>query len=150
MVTRTPTPRRWMGPIVLGAALLLPAGVLAGCSDSQKDDLRSTASSLGTEASNAASSAAPRAAAEAMRASLVADRTADSAGTGTATPNPRSIDRLREAADNVPGDPQITGIEDGDGDGADDDGKVQFQVEDNFACLTVGTDGGTDVTSERC
>lgn len=151
MVTRTSNARRLAGSVLLGAALLLPAGVLAGCSDSQKDDIRSSASSLQSQASDAASAAAPRAAAEAMRASLVADRTAGTnAGNGTTPENPRSVNRLDEAADNVPGNPTISGIEDKDGDGNDDDGKVQFQVDDNYACLTVGTDGSTDVSSERC
>jgi hypothetical protein len=62
----------------------------------------------------------------------------------------RHVSVLREAADDVPGDPDVTGIEDGDGDGRDDDGKVELATGDQRACLTVAGNGEVDVSSDPC
>ncbi len=58
---------------------------------------------------------------------------------------------IDEAVADLPGDPEVTGVEDGDGDGLDDDGKVGVTVDDEQACLTLPEEGeDTEVTSEAC
>jgi hypothetical protein len=62
----------------------------------------------------------------------------------------RNVSVLNDAVDKVPGSPEITGISDGNGDGKDDDGNVQFTVGDQHACLTVQDNGAVDVTDGTC
>lgn len=62
----------------------------------------------------------------------------------------RSVSVLKDAADKVPGSPDVTGITDADGDGKDDDGKVEFTVGDQHACLTAHDNGNVDVTDGAC
>jgi hypothetical protein len=57
---------------------------------------------------------------------------------------------LEDAADKVPGSPDVTGITDSNRDGKDDDGKVQFAVGDQHACLTAHDNGNIDVTDGAC
>jgi hypothetical protein len=60
-----------------------------------------------------------------------------------------SMSVLSEAARDLPRDPTVTGLTDGNGDGRDDDGKLEIAVDDSHACVIVaGTD--IDVTSARC
>lgn len=49
----------------------------------------------------------------------------------------REVTDLEDIASELPGDPQVTGIEDNDGDGEDDDGKVQITVGESSACVTI-------------
>jgi hypothetical protein len=62
----------------------------------------------------------------------------------------RSVSVLKAAADKVPGSPDVTGITDANGDGKDDDGKVEFTVGDQHACLTAHDNGSVDVTDGTC
>ena len=82
----------------------------------------------------------PEVTAEALRASLSSNDTAAEDGL-------RSVAALQEVADDLPGDPEVTGIEDGDGDGLDDDGKVQVDQDDASACVTL-PEAGDDSTQE--
>jgi len=119
---------------VLFASLLL----VGACSESTQDKAKDAAESAKEDAEDATGEAAARAAAEAYRGALKSDDAGDENGL-------RSIDVLEENAKDLPGDPEVSGIEDGDGDGADDDGKVQFDVSDKSACVTVPA-SGEDVT----
>ena len=75
--------------------------------------------------------ATARAAAEAMRGLLQAKNL-------DANQTVRDVAVLQESvADDLPGDPSVSGIDDADGDGKDDDGKVQVVVGDQTACITV-------------
>jgi hypothetical protein len=60
-----------------------------------------------------------------------------------------SMSVLQEAARDLPRSPTVTGLGDTNGDGRDDDGKLQITVDDSFACVVVtGTD--IDVSSDPC
>ena len=48
---------------------------------------------------------------------------------------------LQEAADGLPGDPTVEGIADTNGDGFDDDGRVEVRVEQERSCLTLPASG---------
>ena len=92
-----------------------------------------------------ANDATARAGAEAFRVSIKAQDTDDDSG------GVRSVEALQAAAEDVPGDPDITGIEDSDGDGIDDDGFVEVHVGDQVACVQLPESGDeVDVTGEAC
>lgn len=136
-----PSPRHALAALAISAALISGA---AACSSDDQQDAKDTATSIRDEAAETADAAGARATAEALRASLKANGTADEEGI-------RSVDAIEQAAEDLPGDPDITGIDDEDGDGLDDDGKVQVQVDDTYACLSLPESGeDTEVTGERC
>ena len=144
-------PARLLAP---GLALALVFGASA-CSDDTKDkakdaaesakeDIGNAADTAKENAEDAAGAAGARAAAEALRVSLKGNDTADEKGM-------RSVDAINQAAEDLPGDPEISMVDDGDGDGLDDDGKVQVSVGDQDACLTLPETGeDTQVTGEAC
>ncbi|MCU1344686.1 MAG: hypothetical protein JWL70_952 [Acidimicrobiia bacterium] len=127
----------------LGLVCLL--GV-AACSD---DSGKSTASKVQDQAKqvagdvkDSANDAAARAVAESYRAALKAK------GGGQSL---RTITLLNDVKGTLPGSPDISGITDGDGDGKDDDGKVQVKVNNGQACVTVPATGDlVDVTGGSC
>jgi hypothetical protein len=129
---------------LLGTALVA-AVVLGGaaCSDESRDEIGDAAESVGDDAEQAANAAAVRSAAEAMRASLQAEDLA-------ANETVRHITVLEEAIDDVPGDVRSSGVTDGDGDGKDDDGKVELAVGDERACVTVADNGDVSVAGDAC
>jgi hypothetical protein len=97
------------------------------------------------EAQEKAKEAGARTSAEGLRVSLKAQDTDDVTG------GVRSVEALREAADDLPGDVDVTGIADRDGDGVDDDGIVEVKVDDEFACVTLPESGDDiDVSGGRC
>jgi hypothetical protein len=97
------------------------------------------------EAEETAERAGARASAEAFRISLKAQDTQDETG------GVREIEALREAADDLPGDPDVIGIEDTDGDSVDDDGLVEIRVDRGYACVTLPESGDeVDVSGGRC
>jgi hypothetical protein len=116
---------RW--PVVVGFAVVVL--LAAGC-----DEAEETAKQTGARAS-----------AEAFRVSVKAQDTDD--GTGGV----RNIEALRGAADDLPGAAEVVGIDDGDGNGIDDDGAVEVRVDDEYACVTLPESGdAVDVTGGRC
>lgn len=122
------------------AALALLAG--GACGDDDADD---TVEDIEEGVEERTGQAGARAAAEAFRVSLRAQDTDDEDG------GVRQIEALRDAADDVPGDPDITGIEDETGDGIDDDGYVQVDVGDESACVTLPETGNEiDVSGGAC
>jgi hypothetical protein len=80
--------------------------------------------------------------AEALRVVIIADDGPDT--------DRRKVKVLNESVDDLPGRPEVTGIEDKDGDGLDDDGKVEVHVKSEVACLTVSMAGRVDVTGGAC
>ena len=86
--------------------------------------------------------------AEAIRLDLKRGGTAEKLGL-------RSVVALRKSADAVvskaPDNPQVSGIVDSNGDGKDDDGKLQVTVNGRSACLQVPALGtNTEVHNGVC
>ncbi|MCU1454547.1 MAG: hypothetical protein JWN46_2693 [Acidimicrobiales bacterium] len=129
----SPICRPLVAVLVACTLLLAPA-----CSKATRDKAKDTLKSAQQDAQVALDKAAPRVEAEALRAALKVDPTARSQGV-------RSVKALRDAATKVPGHPQITGIVDANGDGKDDDGKVQVNAKGYAACLILPATG-TDTT----
>ena len=117
--------------------LLVVVGVLfaGACDDDDNANLRERAEDV-------SGSAAARLAAEAMRVALEAQ---DLDGKTL-----RDVDVLRENADDVPGDPTVDGIVDANGDGKDDDGKVELRVGDRAACVIVSSGNKVSVENDAC
>ena len=129
---------------LLAAALFVLAPLTAACSSETADKAKDTVDSAADDAATAADKTQARTTAEALRASLKANATADEEGI-------RSVKAIDEASADLPGDPEITGVDDGDGDGLDDDGKVEVSFDDEHACLSLPEEGeDTEVTSEAC
>ena len=63
----------------------------------------------------------------------------------------RSVEQLQGYVDDLPSQAKATGLDDQDGDGLDDDGKIQFTVGDKSSCLTIPESGNdTKVTDYAC
>jgi hypothetical protein len=120
------------------ALILVSFGVLSvsACDDDDNENLRE-------KAEDVAGSASARAAAEAMRGALEAQDLNDDKTL-------RDVDVLRENADDVPGDPSVEGIVDANGDGKDDDGRVELRVGDQAACVIVTTANKVSVENNAC
>lgn len=125
-------------------ATLLLLVFAAGCSSDDVDDARETVESARDDAAEAIDETAARGQAEGLRAGLKVSDVADEEGV-------RSVSAIEEAAADLPGDPEVTGIDDGDGDGLDDDGKVQVTVDGSSACVSLPETGeDIDVTGGEC
>jgi hypothetical protein len=115
----------------------------ASACDDANDQADEAVDDAREQAEDAAGSAGARAQAEAMRValqakSLPADQTV------------RDVGVLQDAADSLPGDVTVSGLSDADGDGKDDDGKIQFTVGDQHACVTVADNGEISVSGDAC
>ena len=127
----------------MGLMALAVVGLIAGgaCDDDTRDKAKETVES----AKDKVGEAGARAAAEAYRASLKAHDTDDASG------GVRNVEALRVVVKDLPGDPEITGIDDADRDGRDDDGYVQATVGDKNACITLPETGDDiDVSGGAC
>lgn len=108
--------------------LALPFAALAGCS---------------SEVNDAVDEASARTQAEALRASLEASKEDGE--------NLRSVTLIAASVEDLPGEPNVTGVEDTDGDGLDDDGMVEVELDGGKACVTLESDGDdSGVTDEAC
>ncbi|QXC63189.1 hypothetical protein KSP35_10600 [Aquihabitans sp. G128] len=145
--------RRRVAPLAI--ALLAFAPLATACSSDTKSDAKKTAESLKEDAkgnadaagdaiSDKAGEAAARAAAEDLRARIKANDTANDEGA-------RSMSALNESIADVAGDPEVVGLKDDDGDGLDDDGKVQLDVDGASACVILPASGeDTSVEGGSC
>lgn len=136
-------PRR---PTLAIAALLLLLVPLmsAGCSDDTQDDARDALEGAAEDANQALDTGGAVAVASALQGAIEADERADDEG-------PRSMAVIQENIDDLPGEPEIVGVADDDGDGVDDDGRVEVRVDDQAACLTLGDVGeDADIDDEAC
>lgn len=135
-MSRRDVPSRRSTRAGLFAALAAVALVLPACGDD------SDAGSVVDRAGDAVSQTAARAQAEALRG-LLKTRADDDAT------RYRTVTVLNEAIKDLPGDTTVTGVADTDGDGLDDDGRVQVTMNGESACLAVsGTN--TTVTNGAC
>ena len=133
--------------------LFVLLGALGACGDDSGtseqageliDEARKEAREAADAVEEAGKSASARAIAEAVRAALVVE---DLEG----DQNLRDVDVLREAVGDLPGDPQISGIEDSNGDGRDDDGQLEVVVNSERACLSLPDNSGDiDVKNGAC
>lgn len=114
-------------PITLAVTTLVLLG--AACSDDAGDVVDQAQEKVGE--------AGARAAAEALRATLKTENDDLRGGLCNA-------ENLQDAVDKLPGDVEVTGIDDRDDDGVDDDCYLQVTVGDQSACVTVPR-SGTDV-----
>lgn len=126
-------------------AVLAATLAASACSDDTRDKIGDAAESVQEDVESATEEARARAAAEAFRASIKADDIDDARG------GAREIALLQESAEDLPGDSVAQGIVDGDGDGVDDDGFVEFRVGDAVVCVTLPATGDDiDVTDGAC
>jgi hypothetical protein len=131
--------RRWR--LVPVAAVMAAAALLVGaCGDDEDGD---AGGEIEREAGDLVEGAGARAVAEALRATLVSEDLG-------ATEHALDIPVIQEAVADLPGSPDVTGIEDADGDGQDDDGRIQVEVEDEAACIDIAENGETDVSGGAC
>lgn len=115
---------------------------LAACDDDSRDEIADDARDLGEQVEDAAGEASARAVAESLRGAIVADDLDGGASR-------RDVDVLEESVADLPGEPEVTGIEDGDGDGRDDDGLIEVRVGDQRACLQIAEPGADDDVGEE-
>ena len=108
--------------------------------DNLEDDAQKNADELGAELDQTGAEARARVAAEDLRARIKANTT-------TTTLGPRSMVAITESIPAVVGTPEVVGAADADGDGLDDDGKVQVNIDGASACLTLPATGD-DTTVE--
>src|SRR4051794_27779726 len=132
--------RRFVAALV---ATWFAFSVLAGCSDDTKNKLKNTASSVRETGENAAGAAGAIALAETLRGALAA-KDLQSGQTE------RDVSVINATVRDLPGNPNVTGIEDANGDGKDDDGKVQVNVGDQSACLNIAPNGDMNVDNGAC
>jgi hypothetical protein len=128
--------------VVVLSALLV---ALAACGDdtrSVSDRARDAADKSADEVSGRVDQGLARGQAELLR-----ERVKDKAnGDTSAWP---TMTLLQSAIDDLPGDPKILGLSDGNGDGRDDDGKLEVVVDQSHACVTISGDQ-LDVTGDAC
>ena len=132
-----------MSILAVSAVCLL---AVTACSDdsgkSAADQVKSAAQDAASNVKETANEAAARAVAESYRAALKAK--------GGGQPL-RTVTLLNDVKNTLPGNPDISGITDSDGDGQDDDGKVQVKVNDGNACVTIPATGDlVDVNGGSC
>ena len=146
--------RRLFAPVAVGLLSVMSIAGVACSSDAKDDagskvdqaadDFEDGVDKVGDEVDETADEAAARGAAEELRTRMKSNDTANDEGV-------RSIAALNESAEDLTGDPDVTGIEDSDDDGLDDDGKVQVDVGDSSACLTLPEEGeDTSVEGGAC
>ena len=131
--------RRLFAPLVIALVTIACIGAV-GCSSDTTDKAGDAVESAKDDVATRADETQARVAAEELRARIKANDTADADGV-------RSVSALNESAEDLVGDPTVTGIDDADGDGLDDDGKVQIDIDQSSACLTL-PDTGENTTVE--
>jgi hypothetical protein len=131
--------RLW--PLLVVAALL--GGMFVACNNDDDGDGETDIDEIDDQAAEVTESAGARGLAEALRLVLIEDDLDDDQ-------HVRDVDVLQESVDDLPGDPDVQGIADEDGDGKDDDGKVEVFVNDEVACMSVSMDSDVEVTGGEC
>ena len=126
---------------LLVASLVLVGLVAgAGCDDDTEDQAQETIEDIESDLEDTAGQASARSIAEALRSLMLED---------DGEQDLRSVEGIQENLDDLPGDPEVTGIDDANGDGLDDDGRVEVRVGDQAACLVISGDE-IDVENRAC
>ena len=113
-------------------SLVVMVGLVGACGDEDRDDFERLADTAGA-----------RSVAEALRVSLLAQDLHDDQHVD-------DVAIIQAAVRDLPGDPEVSGVEDANGDGRDDDGKIQVRVDDEAACVTVHDNGEVNVSGGAC
>jgi hypothetical protein len=125
--------------MLLVLALLVGGMAAAACGDpSSEDDSDDSAEEI-------LDSAAARSLTEVLRALMVVDHPQEGESRRDVAVIQETIDDLPE-----PFEPEIQGLVDADGDGQDDDGKVEVKVDQEIACMTIAEDNDVGVTGGTC
>jgi hypothetical protein len=133
MTAKRSIQRTWLA-VAVGSALWVSA---CGDDGSASDKAREAAS----EVDSAVDAGIARGQAEIFR-----QRAKDLVRQGEALD---SMSVLQEAARDLPRNPTVSGLGDSNGDGRDDDGKVEIAIDDSYSCVVVtGTD--INVSGSRC
>jgi hypothetical protein len=123
-------------------ALLVP--VVSACGDDQS--VEDQASDAASDAAGAVDEKVDEGLARGQ-AEILRERIKDAAdGDETLWP---TITVIETAVADLPSDPEVTGVQDTDGDGADDDGKIGVAIDESNACVTITADD-IDVSGEAC
>lgn len=140
----TITHLRWFRLLVAVAAAALLSVMAVACSEDDKNEARETATSLGQEVDERADQSSARFQAEALRGLIKEDdRTPDQGA--------RAVVVIQESVEELPGDPEVAGVADADGDGLDDDGLVEVRSDQQAACLTIpGSGDEIEVSGGAC
>ena len=135
MITQRRRQKKWIA-LVASAALLLGA-----CGDDSSTTAADNARDAASEVDNAVDAGLARTQAEIFR-----QRAKDLVRQGEPLD---SMSVLQEAARDLPRNPTVTGLGDANGDGRDDDGKLEISIDQSHSCVRIaGTD--IDVTSAAC
>ena len=135
MTTQRKTRKKWVALAASGALWLSACG----------DDSSSTAADKAREAAGEVDSAVDAGLAR-TQAEIFRQRAQDLVRQGEPLD---SISVLQEAARDLPRNPTVTGIGDANGDGRDDDGKLEITIDDSHSCVrVVGSD--MSVSSAAC
>ncbi len=135
--------RRLLSALAIVFATTLAFGTVA-CSSKTQNSAKDTLNSAKKDAAKKTDEVAARAAAEGLRVSLKGNDTAGKEGI-------RSVKAINQAAKDLPGNAKFSGVKDSDGDGMDDDGKVEVTVGSGQACLTLPKTGeNTTVKGGAC
>lgn len=108
------------------AAVVLALG---GCTDEARDEARDELDEALDDLEEAADTAGARVVAEAIRLAILVEADDDENG--------RSVAVIEEAIGLLPGEPDVSGIADGDEDGLDDDGRLIVRANDEVACVSL-------------
>lgn len=125
------TSRRRLAALSLALVVGI-VGALGACGDDEKDDFERLAEGAGA-----------RSVAEALRVSLLAQDLGDGQHVD-------DVAVIQAAVRDLPGDPDVLGVEDANGDGRDDDGKIDVRVDNEGACVTVNENGEVNVSGDAC
>lgn len=123
------------------ATAAVAALLLGACGDDNSDDAANRARDAAGQIDDAVDAGIARTQAEILR-----QRAKDLVRQGESLD---SMSVLQEAARDLPRSPTVSGLNDGNGDGRDDDGKLQITIDESHSCVIV-TGGDIDVTSNRC
>lgn len=124
-------------------ALCVSTGLSVACSDKTNEQLKSAGTQLASDASGAASAGGARGMAETYRGLVKTKANGQDL---------RSMTVLNDAKSGLPSsNVAVSGLNDANGDGKDDDGYVQFSLDNRSSCVQLPATGdNTEVTNEAC
>lgn len=130
--------------LVIMLVAVLGLASVSGCSEETQKKVDDAVESAKQDIKKKSGEAGARAAAEALRLGANAKSRADDKPM-------RSVSVLRDVAKELPSSVTVSGIDDGNGDGLDDDGRVSVAYEGKNACVELPEQGrNATVRSGSC